>query len=425
MKIIELIVSNYKRVKAITLRPLGEHLVIGGRNEQGKSSTIDALFAALCGGEAICEKPIREGALNSETFVDIGDYTVLRKLTPTGTTLTVKNKEGKTQTSPQALLDGLVGVLAFDPLEYVHMDPKAQRDLLARLAGLDFKALDAEYDALYQKRRDANREVDRLSGELAGRVGVGPFEEISVEALIAKLNDAEATNKKRSDANGVAALARQRVSDAEIKVEVKIETVRRLQAELAAAESQLRQSKENWDKEKTAYKEFQMIADALPIAQVSSIKAELAAVGEKNAAIRANVAVNNLRIKLNDARHIADNLDRLCQEKLSAKATAIRDAKYPLPGLALADDCVLFNGIPIKQASSKQQICIGASIGAALNPKLRVMVVRDGSLLDENNLIELLKWGTANDIQLLVERVGDGDECTVVIEDGEILNETK
>ena len=59
-------------------------------------------------------------------------------------------------------------------------------------------------------------------------------------------------------------------------------------------------------------------------------------------------------------------------------------------------------------------------MGLALNPKLKVLLIRDGSLLDEANLKMLCEMAQAADAQLWIERVGDGQEVSVVIEDGKV-----
>jgi len=423
MKIIELIVSNYKRVKAVTIKPLGEHVVIGGRNEQGKSSTIDALFAALCGSEAICDKPIREGALTSETVVNLGEYVVTRKFSPTGTILTVKNAEGKTQGSPQTLLDGLVGAIAFDPLAFTHMEPKAQRELLAKLAGLDFKLLDAEYQALYDKRRDANRDADKMAAKLTGRrthEGV-PEVEVSVEALLTELKSANVLNDRKTEALKDLNDAKRNATAREEQSQLAIRNVNQIRDALCVAERHLgecEKAREN------AINNFNIAIAAhtsAPEVDTAPITLRIVEADSINAKVRSNREFNGL---MDESARLSEQVRALGRDldaKAAQKAQAIRDAKYPLPGLTLSDDCVLFKGIPLKQASTEEQYRIGAAIGAALNPQLRVMVIRGGSLLDENNLVALLKWGNENDIQLIVERVGSGDECTVVIEDGEIL----
>ena len=55
-----------------------------------------------------------------------------------------------------------------------------------------------------------------------------------------------------------------------------------------------------------------------------------------------------------------------------------------------------------------------------MNPKLKILLIRDGSLLDEDNLKMVAEMAEEEGGQLWLERVGEGKECQVIIEDGRI-----
>ena len=61
MKILKLTAENIKKLKVVEITPQGNVVQITGRNGSGKSSTLDAIWWALAGKEAIQGKPIREG----------------------------------------------------------------------------------------------------------------------------------------------------------------------------------------------------------------------------------------------------------------------------------------------------------------------------------------------------------------------------
>jgi DNA repair exonuclease SbcCD ATPase subunit len=423
MKIHELIVSNVKRVRAVTLNLFnGQHAVLGGRNEQGKSSVLDAITMALAGGDAICEKPIRDGAINGEVTVDLGEIVVTRKFTPKGSSLTVKDKEGNVQSSPQTLLDKLIGKLGFDPLAFSQLDAKAQRNALAKLAGLDFTNVDADFQAFYDKRRDLNRDHEKVTAKLAGRTTFNvPETEVSVDALVKELEEAKKVNGQRDTLRLLLDGWNRSVLESSHNLDRAGKEVDRLKAALAEAEKNYTLCQENFTKVETGRQEAKQKFEQAPQVDTAPITNRIVEADGINAKVRSNRELKGLMDE--SARLVA--LVRECNRAMDAnserKAESIRNAKFPLPGLAITDDCVLVNGVPLKQASSAQQIKIGAAIGAALNPTLRVMIVRGGAYLDENSLVELLKWGTENGIQLFIERVGDGKECSVIIEDGCVL----
>src|SRR5688572_19792136 len=94
MRVVELRAENFKRLKAVRINPAAGLQQISGANAQGKSSVLDAVFAALGGASAAPIKPIREGAEKAEVTLDLGDMLVRRRWTASGSTLQVESKEG-------------------------------------------------------------------------------------------------------------------------------------------------------------------------------------------------------------------------------------------------------------------------------------------------------------------------------------------
>jgi hypothetical protein len=102
------------------------------------------------------------------------------------------------------------------------------------------------------------------------------------------------------------------------------------------------------------------------------------------------------------------------------KATAIANAKMPIDGLSFADGVVLFQGVPLDQASGAQKLRVSAAIGAALNPRLRVMLARDATNLDSKSMRLLAEFAEEKDFQIWCERVDETGAVGVVIEDGHV-----
>jgi hypothetical protein len=115
-------------------------------------------------------------------------------------------------------------------------------------------------------------------------------------------------------------------------------------------------------------------------------------------------------------------------EKAEAALAALRDkrvalvqaAKMPIDGLDLGDGGVLYKGLPFEQASSAEQLRVSVAMGLALNPSLKVLLIRDGSLLDDANLATIATMAHDAEAQVWIERVGEGEEVSVVIEEGRV-----
>ena len=102
------------------------------------------------------------------------------------------------------------------------------------------------------------------------------------------------------------------------------------------------------------------------------------------------------------------------------KSAALAETKKPIDGLSFDANGVTFVGIPFGQCSSAEQLRVSVAMALAMNPKLKVLLIRDGSLLDENSLKILSEMAEASDAQVWMERVSKGGEVSVIIEDGEV-----
>lgn len=421
--VISLEVENFKRVRAVQIHPNAGVTTISGRNGQGKSSTIDAIEAALGGSKSAPSKPIRKGADKARIVLETTDYLVTRTFVGDSSKLEVKSKDGAKYSSPQAMLDALLGDLSFDPLGFTRLDPKRQAEILRRLAGLDFTALDSDRAKTFDDRTVVNREVKRLEGELAGvmRHDDAPAVEVSSADLVAELQAAEASannrrelaqdveNAERQLASTRDAYARNRTHRAELEA-----ALAKCDAESAEIESMGREWAEDVTVCKAKVERCQVI-DAAPIRE------RLAGADAINAKVRANAKHAELASKLAARREQAEAMTAKIAEVDANKAKALADAKFPLDGLSIDDTGPTLNGLPFDQASQAEQLRASISIGAALHPALGILLVRQGAFLDDDGLAMVADVATDLGLQIIVERVGKGDAMGVVIEDGAIV----
>lgn len=168
MKILELQAENIKRLKVVRIVPKGNTVILGGDNEQGKSSVMDCIEMALGGAGRVPSVPIRQGATAGKIRLDLGDLKVERVFSVSkGTSLIVTGADGKRIATPQAVLDKLYSTIAFDPLEFANQKPAEQVATLRRIVGLDFSALDAERARIYQEREAGGRVGTQAKARLA------------------------------------------------------------------------------------------------------------------------------------------------------------------------------------------------------------------------------------------------------------------
>ena len=163
LTIVKLVAENFKRLEAIEITPDGHVIDIVGKNNQGKSSVLDAIYAAAGGSRAHPIKPIRDGEKSAFIDLDLGRISInrtFRRMPVTGvvtTALTVKGERGSKFPSPQRMLDELVGSLSFNPLAFSRMAPKDQYEEIKKLCGLNFDHKIVANDEDYAERTVQNR----------------------------------------------------------------------------------------------------------------------------------------------------------------------------------------------------------------------------------------------------------------------------
>lgn len=368
--------------------------------------------------------PIREGAKQAVTRLRLsrpeGDLIVRRAYAGNGKTqLTVESPEGAKYARPQEMLDGLIGAIGFDPHAFTRLDQRKQAEQLRRLVGLDFSELQTARAQAYERRTAVNREVATLKAKLAAlpKHDDAPEAEASLAELMTEMRRREAINKEN-------AKAREDWDDAENRVTTLNDEVEQRKAELKLAQERLAQAVEARDNAVTKAEALRVKAVDLLDADVAEMQRRIESVGETNAKVRAN------RDRAEVERLLADAVD--ASEKLSAEIEAcdsdrnslMAAAAWPVEGLGFDEfGGVTFHGRPFAQASSAEQLRVSLAMGMALNPQLRVLIIRDGSLIDDDTMSVIRDAVAANDFQVWVEVVRpDGRGCSVVIEEGQVTD---
>lgn len=421
-KIISLSSENVKRLHAVEITPKGNVVVIGGRNGQGKSSVLDSIQYAL-GGDPDVSMPVRKGEEKARVIVDLGDIVVRRTFTATGgTSLIVTDADGKKQATPQSILDRLVGRLTFDPLEFSRQKPQQQAETLRRLVGLDFAEQDKERARLYEERTAVNREVKNFEARIAGLPKHdAPAEEVNVASIMEEQRQAVEKNAAGSALKQAAEQAnRDLVAAGDLCTSCERQ-IDELERKLEAARAQLAKAKEARSAASVALDAANKAAAEATFIPIDQFTGKLATAEETNRKVRANKAradlVLQLRQKQVDSEELTDKIDRIDAEKRKA----IQAAKFPVPGLAFdVAGGVTFGGIPLDQASAAEQLRVSVAVGLALNPKLKVLLIRDGSLLDSDSLALVATMAAEADAQVWIERVGADEATSVIIEDGRV-----
>lgn len=412
LRIVNLYAENFKRIKVVDITPEGDLIPIVGKNEQGKTSTLDAIAAALQ-WRAVSKsipQPVHHGAEKGQTIIDLGEYVVHRTFNASGTTsLKVTTRAGDVVQKPQAILDGLMGDLSFDPLEFSRKTPKEQRELIASLlkqtVGLDISTFEADYHKAYDQRTEYKRDLVRLRGQqesLKAPTDSDPSDEIDIADLTTEL-------QKRMEAE----LQYERLNS-------RWEETQRIVAErdhaIAEAEEAyndaLRLNEEAYD----------ATQDCPEVKSVSEVQSQISSLEETNRRAREVKQYSALQTDLTSLEKDIERCSAIMQLAQINKDEAIEDADLPIEGLGITEDGITINDIPFSQCSAAQRLKTSMAIAMMANPTVRVILIRDGSLLDEDNMSVIEEMAGDNDFQLWVECVGTDEDTGVYIEDGEVVN---
>ena len=420
-------VQNLMKIKFVEITPDGNPVVLGGKNRAGKSCVLAAIRFLIEGKQAHSEQPVRDGA--DEAFLEAvltGNLRISRTIKSDGTTtLKVTSGHGKSKmryTRGQAFLDEMKGALTFDPLEFAKMDPYGQREMLLKAVGLDFADLDRQRTALYANRTNVNRHAKTLKSQTeASPVHQDAPESLVVVADLVDELERRQEHNRAIDAEQSVQRGRVRIADECLDY---VKTLQRnvdgLQKKVAAACTELAEAKEgHLIAYRDATREAQRV-HALASENTQKIQTQIADAEGINAKVRANEARRKLhaaRIKAEaDVDVFTSNIARIDAEK----AAALQAAKMPVPGLAVSDTGVTFEGHPLSQCAASERLRVGVATAIALHPHLHVLVIQEGSLLDKDSKRMIAKMAADADMQTWMEVVGEEDENAIILEDGAI-----
>lgn len=435
-RIIALKVQNVKRIKCVEILPTTDVITIGGANDAGKSSLLDSIMYLIAGNAVLPDQPIRQGSTKAEIEAElkqypgtdkdevlIGDLRVKKVFTSSGApTLRITTKDGIPISSPQTILDQLCVKVTFDPLAFTRMEPQKQVDTLRMLVGLDFSEMNKKQKEIYEARTTTNREVvaKRAKMNLLGSAQEAPDVEVSVAELMKQLNAIRDHNKandtlraKTPGINGYHIEAKKVVDETQMELlglRIKLEnTEQRLVDEQAVLAVKAKDSEDH-----------QTAVSKLADKSEDDIQAQINTADEVNSKVRANRQRAEAKAELErlEKKSVEQTNDH---DAITAeREKQLAEAKFPLPGLGFDDSGVLLHGVPFNQAGTAAKIKASMAIGLALNPRLRVVLIRDGSLLDDESMKVVADMAAEHKAQCWIEVVGDKGKPSVVIEDGSI-----
>ncbi|GMV44367.1 MAG: hypothetical protein AMXMBFR64_60830 [Myxococcales bacterium] len=455
--IVRLKIDGVKRIRAAELvpDPKDPAIWLAGPNGAGKSTVLDSIEYALGGAKALPPQPIQTGQQTARIVLELSDgLTITRRmrLADDGSceSTLVAERAGAVLRKPQDVLDALAGKagmgapMILDPLRFVR-ETTSQAATLRAVAGIDTSALDARIAALEGERRDCGRDGKLLAGQAAeASAAVGPEPAAPADAppstadaaraALAAASAEGAEAEQLAEALRLATRERDTAEDAAARAENEVDRLRR---ELEAAESVAATACTAADAAADRYDAAHLAAAARPVPDLSPLRATVEAAIQADAeARRAADVARAERVAWDQRRQRAERVAQQTQEAreryaaLTAqietaraeRVAAIEAAKWPVPGLGIDGDVVTYRGLPLEQASQAEQLRVACAVGLALRSEIRVLLVRDASLLDAESRRLLVELAREHDAQVWAEVVDDdpepGDGVIIVMDGG-------
>lgn len=407
VKITALEAENVKRIKAVAFAPSPTGLtLVGGNNNQGKTSVLDALAWALGGERFRPDAAQRDGAVApAHLKVTLSNGVVVERKGKNAS-LTVTDPTGRR--SGQQLLNAFVEPLALDLPRFMESTDKEKADILLRIIGVgsELQVKDLEIKGLYDKRTFTGQlaaQKKHFAEELIS-YPEAPDEPVSASDLIRQQQDILARNgenqrKRNQFAQLTDLLERQKkvVADLEFQLSTEKQRLTTMQADVKIAQT----SAADLQDESTA-----------------ELEASIRDIEETNRKVRANLEKARAE---DEAAQYASDYDKLTgqiEDKRAERMALLNGADLPLPGLSVEDGVLTYNGKRWRDMSGSDQLRVAAAIVRRLNPDCGFVLLDKLEQMDMTTLQEFSAWLEAEGLQAIATRVSTGSECQIIIEDG-------
>lgn len=400
IKINKLEIENVKRIKAVKVEPTASGLtVIGGKNNQGKTSVLDSIAWALGGEKYRPSMAQREGSVIPPTLHIVMSNGLVVERKGKNSSLKVTDPSG--QKGGQQLLNEFVEQLALDLPKFMESSNKEKARTLLRIIGVgdQLEVLDRREKELYNNRLAIGQIADRKKkfADEQPYYPDAPKELVSPTELIKQQQDILARNGENQRKRENLHRLEQEYQKINEQMEELLKKQKQVQDDLAVA--------------RTSAKDLQDESTA-------ELEESIANIEEINRKVRANMDKDKAE---EDARDYKDQYNALTIEidkTRQEKTDLLQSAELPLPELSVKDGELIYKGQQWDNMSGSDRLKVSTAIVRKLNPKCGFVLLDKLEQMDTDTLNEFGQWLEQEGLQAIATRVSTGDECSIIIEDG-------
>ena len=413
IKINKLEIENIKRVKAVKIEPtLNGLTIVGGNNNQGKTSILDAIAWGLGGNKYKPSEPQRQGSIVPPYLHIVLSNGLIVERKGKNSDLKVIDPNG--DKSGQQILNSFVEELAIDLPKFMDMTNKEKANTLLSIVGVGEKlyALEQQEKEVYNKRHAIGQIADQKKKYAKEQPYFtdAPKELISATELI--MQQQEILTR-----NGENQRKRQRHEEIKRLHMQQAQEIDRLKRELKAMQEAYDQTAADLD---IAVKSITELVDE----STAELENNIRNIDEINRKVRANLDKDRAEEDANDYRIEYDKLTSDLDSIRDEKTSLLQNANLPLEGLTVEDGELLYNGQRWDNMSGSDQLKVSTAIVRKLKPECGFILLDKLEQMDMDTLKEFGAWLEQEDLQAIATRVSTGDECSILIEDGYVVGDT-
>lgn len=405
MKINRLEIENVKRIKAVKIEPRENGLtLIGGNNNQGKTSVLDSIAWALGGERFKPSQATREGSvippnlhivMNNGLVVERkGKNSALKVTDPNG------NKGG------QQLLNEFVEQLALDLPKFMESSGKEKAQTLLQIIGVgdQLVELEKEEKELYQERLYIGRTADQKEkfAKEQPYFPEAPKDLISPSDLIRQQQEILTRNGEN-----------QRKRENLHKLEQDYQKINDALSELLAKQKKIEED----------LRIARLSATDLQDESTAELEDSISNIEEINRKVRANLDKEKAEDDAKGYRSQYNELTEKINDLRSKKNSLLDSAELPLPELSVADGELIYKGQKWDNMSGSERLKVSTAIVRKLNPDCGFVLIDKLEQFDLDTLNEFGLWLESEGLQAIATRVSTGDECSIIIEDGYVAGQ--
>ena len=405
IKINKLEIENVKRVRAVKIEPSTNGLtIIGGKNNQGKTSVLDAIAWTLGGERFRPSQADREGStippnlrivMNNGLFVERkGKNSSLKVTDPSG------------QKAGQQLLDGFVEQLALNLPKFMEANSKEKANTLLQIIGIgpQLAELERQEKEMFNERTYIGRTADqkeKYAKEQPYFPDV-PSTPISASELIRQQQEILAQNGENQRKRECLHRLEQEYQQVTEQIQALLHKQAQLDADLKIARGS---------------------AESLTDQSTAELEQNIADIEETNRKVRANLDKDKAEEDAKEYRAQYNTLTTKIEAVRKQKADLLKGADLPLPGLSVEEGELIYNGQKWDNMSGSEQLRVSTAIVRRLNPDCGFVLLDKLEQMDLDTLQEFGQWLEQEGLQAIATRVSTGDECSIIIEDGYVAGQ--